>query len=70
MDEALMSELIGLRAMRDEIVSRIKQHEDNLEQWQSGYLTPTEPDAEERQAVMERLKVAIHVLKDVLHWGK
>lgn len=38
----------------------LQQHRDNLELWQSGHLTPTEPDPDEREAVMRELKTAIH----------
>jgi hypothetical protein len=48
------------------IRERLSQHRENLWLWQTGYLTPTEPDPEERQAVIDRLKVAIEVLETVL----
>ena len=49
-----------------EIREQLGYHETSLEQWQSGYLTPTEPDSEERTAVMRELKAAIFTLKWVL----
>lgn len=64
------SEVISLRALHSEVESRLKTHRYNLADWESGYLAPTEPDPDERQAVMERLKVAIHVLSDVLAFAE
>jgi hypothetical protein len=48
------------------IRERLAQHRENLGLWESGYLAPTEPDPEERQATMGRLRVAIEVLETVL----
>jgi hypothetical protein len=48
------------------IRERLAQHRENLGLWESGYLAPTEPDPEERQATMGRLKVAIEVLETAL----
>lgn len=49
------------------IEERLKQHRDNLAGWQEpdGYLLPTEPDAEERWRVRDRLMTAIKVLEEL-----
>lgn len=49
-----------------DIRERIQQHRDNLALWESGYLAPTEPDEEERTAVMRELRAAIAELSWVL----
>ena len=52
-----------------EIAERLEQHRVNLELWRDGYLSPTEPDEEERDRVRDRLKVAIHELEWLLGEG-
>jgi hypothetical protein len=49
-----------------DIRERIAQHETNLQLWESGYLTPTEPDPQEREIVQRELRAAIAELKWVL----
>jgi hypothetical protein len=46
-----------------EIRARLAQHEENLCLWRSGYLTPTEPDPEERTITIKQLEAAIWTLK-------
>lgn len=41
---------------------KIAQHTDNLHLWENGYLTPTEPDEQERECVMRELKAVISEL--------
>lgn len=50
---------------RAAIAFRLKQHRENLEMWENGFLAPTEPDPDERAAVKERLRVAIHELEEI-----
>ena len=45
------------------IKERLTMHRDNLRLWQNGVLTPTEPDEEERTAVMRGLMGAINELE-------
>lgn len=49
-----------LESLRETATERLKMHRDNLSLWQTGYLTPTEPDPQERRETMERLKAAAH----------
>lgn len=44
---------------RKHLEQRIKQHQDNLKLWESGFLAPTEPDPEERDVIMRELKACI-----------
>jgi hypothetical protein len=57
-----------LRPMRDReaIEMQLHDYEISLELWRNGYLAPTEPDADERARIIERLKVGIAILKWVL----
>ena len=48
------------------IAERLKQHRDNLHLWQSGFLAPTEPDEDERAAVMRELRAAIFELEHLV----
>lgn len=54
-----------------EIRERIEQHRSNLAGWREpdGYLVPTEPDADERARVRDRLQAAIRELERVLAAG-
>jgi hypothetical protein len=45
---------------------RLTQHEDNLLLWENGFLTPTEPDENERDAVVRELRAAIYELNYAL----
>lgn len=45
--------------VRLRICERLNQHVDNLELWENGALTPTEPDPQERECVIRELKAAI-----------
>lgn len=56
----------GAMKTEAEIREQIGHHRASLEQWQSGYLTPTEPDPGERAAVMRELKASIFTLEWVL----
>lgn len=47
------------------IDERIKQHTDNLQLWENGFLAPTEPDESERNAVKRELKAAISELEKI-----
>lgn len=49
--------------MRNHIDDRLKQHRDNLAMWSNGFLDPTEPDENERNAVMRELEAAIAELE-------
>ncbi len=51
---------------KDDIQEKIEQHRTNLGLWQSGFLTPTEPDDEERRITKAELKAAIFTLEWVL----
>ena len=57
MDDALFLDV------RIRIAERLQQHYDNLRLWENGFLTPTEPDPEERAAVVRELKAAIAELE-------
>jgi hypothetical protein len=46
-----------------EIREKLAQHEENLRLWRSGYLTPTEPDPEERTIAVKQLEAAIWTLQ-------
>jgi hypothetical protein len=48
------------------IKERIAQHRHNLRDWESGLLTETEPDPDEREATKRELRAAIHELEWVL----
>lgn len=64
---ALLCEVCVRMKTEAEIREQLGFHKMNLEQWKSGYLTPTEPDEEERNAVMRELKAAIFTLEWVLN---
>jgi hypothetical protein len=49
--------------VRLRIAERLAQHLENLRLWETGYLTPTEPDARERECVMRELRAAIAELR-------
>ena len=49
-----------------EIREKLAQHQENLHLWRTGYLSPTEPDPQEREKVIIQLKAAIHTLQWVL----
>ncbi len=44
------------------INERLNQHSDNIAGWESGLLAPTEPDEEERLAVICELRAAVFEL--------
>jgi hypothetical protein len=46
-----------------EIREKLAQHEENLRLWRSSYLTPTEPEPEERTIAVKQLEAAIWTLK-------
>jgi hypothetical protein len=46
-----------------EIREKLAQLQENLRLWRSGYLTPTEPDPEERTIAVKQLEAAIWTLK-------
>jgi hypothetical protein len=48
---------------------RLDQHRNNLRLWELGALTPTEPDDDERYAVMRELRAAIHELEYLLRYA-
>ena len=52
----------GMRT-RAEMLTKLEQHKENLQLWESGYLAPTEPDADERATIMRELKAAIATLE-------
>jgi hypothetical protein len=57
--------------VRLHVMERLVQHTDNLQLWESGYLSPTEPDPEERRLTVERLKAAIYELNLLAKmWGQ
>jgi len=43
----------------------IKQHRDNIELWDTGFLLPTEPEEDERRITMAELKAAIDTLEQI-----
>lgn len=47
------------KAIETLLNERLRQHRENLKLWESGYLTPTEPEEEERWLIKERLKAVI-----------
>jgi len=49
-----------------ELVEKLEQHRENLRLWRNGYLAPTEPDPDEREAVMRELRTAISTIEWVL----
>lgn len=54
-----------LRIAKSHIEARLKQHSDNLHLWLSEALTPTEPEEEERAAVIRELRAAIVELQGI-----
>lgn len=52
--------------IQDDIMERHNQHAENLELWNNGTLTPTEPDKAEREKVVYGLSVAMYELQKVL----
>ena len=54
-----------LVSVNGHVVRRIAQHTANLDLWESGYLSPTEPDPSERESVMRELKAAINELEAI-----
>lgn len=59
-----MSAVVKMKhLMRNHIDERLKQHRDNLALWSNGFLDPTEPDENERIAVMRELEAAIAELE-------
>jgi len=59
--------------IRLHVAKRLAQHLENLELWESGYLDPTEPDPEERDAVVRELKAAIaelELIQDMIYGRK
>jgi hypothetical protein len=48
------------------IRARLKQHRENLQLWESGYLKPTEPDAADRALTMFKLALVIDELESLL----
>lgn len=52
-------EAVQIASIRRHLTERLNQHRDNLKLWESGFLTPTEPDEGERDAVMRELRAAI-----------
>jgi len=54
-----------LAAIVRHVRERLQQHERALALWEKGFLTPTEPDASERDAVVRELRAAIAELKKV-----
>jgi len=61
-----MAKKVPQSVLESVIRERIAQHQENLQLWETGTLAPTEPDPEERRQIMDRLRVAIEVLKTVL----
>ncbi len=56
--------------IRLHVHERLVQHTDNLRLWETGVLTPTEPDEHERNAVIRELRAAIAELKLITKmWG-
>lgn len=49
-----------------DIHEKLQQHKDNLDLWEMGWLTPTEPDEVERRVTMAELRAAIKTLEWVL----
>jgi hypothetical protein len=45
------------------VKERLAQHRENLRLWENGFLTPTEPDPQERGCVVRELKAAIAELE-------
>jgi hypothetical protein len=66
-----LSQLISTREMSGKnwlnkyIQERLKQHRDNLELWENGVLTPTEPDEVERNLTKEGLRACIYELEEL-----
>lgn len=48
------------------IRDQLSWHRENLRLWENGFLTPTEPDEEERRITVAELKAAIATLEWVL----
>lgn len=49
-----------------ELEEKLEQHRENLRLWETGFLTPTEPDPDERTRIMTELRAAIVTLTWVL----
>ena len=65
---AVTHERISVALIRKMLASKKLQHEDSLTGWcenPTGYLVPTEPDANERELVRERLKAAITTIEQI-----
>ena len=65
LSETTSGSRIDVKTLAD-ITEKLEQHKDNLRLWKNGYLAPTEPDANEREAIMRELKAAIVTLEWVL----
>lgn len=55
--------------LRRHVRERQEQHRENLRLWKEGTLTPTEPDPEERIAVVRELKASLAelaILEEIL----
>lgn len=46
-----------------ELRERLESHKEDLEQWDSGFLSPTEPDSDEREKIKRELKAVIYILE-------
>lgn len=49
----------------ERINERMEQHQENLRDWKSGYLNPTEPDEEERARIKRGLEACIYELEQL-----
>jgi hypothetical protein len=58
-----MDAKIKILTLRGFVNGRLKRHRDALTLWQNGYLTTTEPDPEEREAIQRELKACIKELE-------
>ncbi len=77
-DQRLQDELSNLKSteivklsgkfarLESYLLQRIEQRRGNLRLWESGHLTPTEPDEEERAAVMRELRAAMAEAEEAL----
>ena len=54
---------VDREALSRYLCERVTQHVDNLRLWRTGFLTPTEPDEQERECVKRELKAALYELR-------
>lgn len=71
-DRCKQCDCIGLATLgkrlrsKAELLEKLEQHRENVRLWTGGFLAQTEPDPDERAAILRELKAAIFTLEWVL----